>query len=167
MARSCPDCGTELRSEDILGITLDVCPDCAGIWFDDGELLKLKELGDDAIDEVEDDVVPTKSEKGEGAKKMCPDCGTGLEEFSYLYTTTVKLDSCPTCAGTWVQDGELVAMRTALEAARTSPENPHLMRTIRHQLDVVADEAEHQGFLDRHRRIARFLRVLSMRRATL
>lgn len=166
MARECPECGTDLLAEEILGITLDVCPQCAGIWFDDGELLKLKDLGEDAMSEVEDDVAPAEPEAPKKAvsKRLCPDCGTALDEFSYLYTSTVKLDSCGKCYGTWVQDGELQAMREALDMARLHPENKQLMRTLEHQLKAIANRSDLDDPVHRHHRIARFLRVFSLRR---
>jgi hypothetical protein len=55
-------------------------------------------------------------------------------------------------------------MRTALEAARTSPENRHMMRTIEHQIKVIDGSPVERDTLDRHQRIVRFLRVFSMRR---
>lgn len=164
MPRTCPDCGSDLRAEDILGITLDVCPECAGIWFDDGELLKLKELGDEAIDVVEGETAPTQEGEPKKSTRMCPDCGTALDEYSYLYTTKVELDACPNCNGTWVQEGELGAMRTALEAARSTPENEHMMRTLDHQLKLIEAEQRHRETLERHHLITRVLRVLAMRR---
>lgn len=167
MARSCPDCQTELHTEEVLGIALDVCPKCAGIWFDDGELLKLKELGDEAMGEAEDAAAP----EGEltertPSRRTCPECKAQLEEFSYLYSSKVKLDTCPLCFGTWVDDGELNAMRHALSHAEL-PESPELRRGVEHQLRVAELEAEHQDFLARHRRIAQFFRTLNMTRRRL
>ncbi len=172
MARTCPDCGCDLKSEEILGISLDVCPTCAGIWFDDGELLKLKDLGEDALDEAEGVFQPEGSEESEGkpeatsapSTRMCPCCGNAMDEFSYLYTSKVKLDSCPICLGTWVDEGELNAMREELARARQHPENKQLMRTLEHQLKVIAETSAHHDTVERHRRVARFLRVFNMRR---
>lgn len=172
MARVCPDCGCELKSEEILGIGLDVCPTCAGIWFDDGELLKLKDLGEDALDEAEGRLQPEGSEEKEAepqataapSPRKCPCCQNAMEEFSYLYTSKVKLDSCPMCLGTWVDEGELNAMREALATARQHPENKSLMRTLEHQLKVIAETSAHKDTVERHRRVARFLRVFTMHR---
>jgi hypothetical protein len=33
----CPKCGADLKTEDYLGIQIDRCPECLGIWFDAGE----------------------------------------------------------------------------------------------------------------------------------
>ncbi len=169
MPRACPDCRTDLRSEEILGICLDVCPQCAGIWFDDGELLKLKELGDVAIEEVEDEIVPDKKDGAhtKASKRMCPDCGAGMEEFSYIYASQVKLDSCGNCYGTWIHEGELTAMRRALEDSRMQAENPQLMRAIEHQLVALDLEEKHKQFLDRHRTVTRVMRTFMFRRPSI
>jgi Zn-finger nucleic acid-binding protein len=172
MARVCPDCGCDLRSEEILGIALDVCPTCAGIWFDDGELLKLKDLGEDALEEAEGLSQPEEADEKEAepqamaaaSHRKCPACGSAMDEFSYLYTSKVKLDSCPACLGTWVDEGELKAMREALATARQHPENRQLMRTLEHQLKVIAETSAHKDLVERHRRVARFLRVFTMHR---
>ncbi|HVZ77122.1 MAG TPA: zf-TFIIB domain-containing protein [Gemmatimonadaceae bacterium] len=37
----CPRCGKDLREEKHEHITIDVCPDCHGAWFDAGELALL------------------------------------------------------------------------------------------------------------------------------
>jgi hypothetical protein len=34
----CPKCGTEMVEIDYEGITLDKCPGCMGLYFDNGEL---------------------------------------------------------------------------------------------------------------------------------
>ena len=37
----CPKCGAALKEERVDGITVDECPDCHGMWLDEGELQKL------------------------------------------------------------------------------------------------------------------------------
>ena len=37
----CPKCGADLRHEDMHGIQVDQCPECHGIWFDQGETEQL------------------------------------------------------------------------------------------------------------------------------
>lgn len=38
----CPADKSEMNPMDIAGLTIDVCPDCGGIWLDDGEISALK-----------------------------------------------------------------------------------------------------------------------------
>lgn len=167
MARQCPDCKIDLRTEEILGIDLDICPECAGIFFDDGEMVKLKEQGDDAFGEVDEQVQPEEpfEPSGEPISRMCPACGEVMDEFKYLYTTHIKLDSCPKCFGTWVEHGELEAMQKALADAESQPMNESLMRTLNHQLVIAEEEVAHQRRLYRQRRMTQVLRLLTLRRA--
>ena len=39
----CPKCGMQLQEETLNEVAVDICPDCRGIWLDDGELAKLTE----------------------------------------------------------------------------------------------------------------------------
>ncbi|MDH3496893.1 MAG: zf-TFIIB domain-containing protein [Gemmatimonadota bacterium] len=40
----CPRCGGDLRVEHYQGIEVERCPDCHGLWFDEGEAQRLVEL---------------------------------------------------------------------------------------------------------------------------
>ena len=55
-------------------------------------------------------------------------------------------------------------MEHALREAREAGENPQMMRTVMHQIKVLELEEEHRVGAERHLRLQRFLRVLSMRR---
>lgn len=43
--RPCPDCLVPLRAVRRLGVEIDVCPRCQGVWLDRGELERLLEQG--------------------------------------------------------------------------------------------------------------------------
>ncbi|MCL5958251.1 MAG: zf-TFIIB domain-containing protein [Chloroflexi bacterium] len=40
---NCPVCSVELRMSDRVGVEIDYCPQCRGIWLDSGELDKIIE----------------------------------------------------------------------------------------------------------------------------
>ncbi len=42
--RRCPRCRQGMEQPLVGGITLDVCRECRGIWFDNGELAKVTEI---------------------------------------------------------------------------------------------------------------------------
>ncbi len=165
MARQCPDCKVDLRTEELLGVRLDVCPECAGIYFDDGEMVKLKESGDDAFAEVDSAVHPDEKfePSGRDEKRMCPSCRTPMHEYVYLYTSSVKLDSCPECHGTWVEHGELEAMQRTLDE-ESQPINESMMRTLEHQAAIAEEISAHHQRMARQRMVTRVMRTLSMRR---
>lgn len=37
----CPKCGARLVSHSLHGVSIDECPDCRGMWLDQGELQEL------------------------------------------------------------------------------------------------------------------------------
>ncbi len=39
----CPACRTDLKMADRLGVEIDYCPQCRGVWLDRGELDKIIE----------------------------------------------------------------------------------------------------------------------------
>jgi len=41
---NCPVCDAKLRAVDRMGIEIDICPDCKGVWLDRGEIEKLIEI---------------------------------------------------------------------------------------------------------------------------
>jgi Zn-finger nucleic acid-binding protein len=105
----CPRDGTVLQRVHTNGLELDKCHKCDGLWFDKGELedLRAKDVADvEAV--LEDlygspDYVPGKTE---GFMK-CPRCDGRLRSHLYTYIDPVKIDSCETCFGMWLDDGEL------------------------------------------------------------
>lgn len=42
---SCPRCGTRMDKLEKEGVVIDVCPQCNGLFLDDGEIEKLVKLG--------------------------------------------------------------------------------------------------------------------------
>ncbi|MDH4044391.1 MAG: zf-TFIIB domain-containing protein [Gemmatimonadota bacterium] len=40
----CPRCGADLKIEHYSGIEVERCPECHGLWFDEGEAQRLVEL---------------------------------------------------------------------------------------------------------------------------
>ncbi len=43
--RLCPVNGASLKQEVTMGIVIDKCPDCGGVWLDNGELEQLLTAG--------------------------------------------------------------------------------------------------------------------------
>ena len=94
-----------------LGISLDVCPTCAGIWFDTGELGRLVKHQDHVVESVEDQHRPPElANPPVLTQKLCPVCTEGMMEYRFQYTSDVVLDTCESCGGIWVEDGELKAI---------------------------------------------------------
>lgn len=155
----CPDCRIEMNSQEVHGVQIDVCPRCAGVWFDDGELSHFQQKG--VMSEVEDMFVPSVERARPGSTPTnCPVCtDTVMDEYAYMYSTPVRIDGCPICHGIWVHDGELRAMESLAFAAHNQP----LPNDVEHRLAMVELEAEHDQSMEQNRFFRRIMRIFSMR----
>jgi Zn-finger nucleic acid-binding protein len=96
----CPHCKVELKIEDHMGIEVDRCPQCQGMWLDYHEL---DELEDNAF---ADDVAKASLMYRHYATDLsCPDCGGGLRMFNYR-AWDLELDFCEQEHGFWLDAGE-------------------------------------------------------------
>src|SRR5437867_9175120 len=103
----CPDCAGKLKVETYSGLQVDGCPVCGGVWLDPGELKKLVQ-DPVALEAVETENIPqAQPADSANSDRRCPKCEAGLESYNYAYNTPIVLDSCVSCSGIWVQDGEL------------------------------------------------------------
>lgn len=109
----CPRDGAELATVKVAGIELDKCHHCDGIWFDPGELDRIRKLDrSDLEEQIERQYGNPKTEPGEVAGYMrCPRCDDGrLNQITYTFEKRVKIDRCDKCFGVWVDDQELDAI---------------------------------------------------------
>lgn len=53
----CPRCGADLREVTRGHITLDLCPECGGTWFDAGEVELLREASKNPLTHVVTDLL--------------------------------------------------------------------------------------------------------------
>lgn len=96
---------------DFIGLKLDVCPQCAGIWFDSGELGSLLRQQNPVVESVEEQHRPSElADPPVLTQKLCPVCTQGMMEYRFQYTSDVVLDTCEGCGGIWVEDEELKAI---------------------------------------------------------
>jgi len=109
----CPRDGTTLAPVQILGLELDKCHKCDGIWFDRGELERIRDANVEAIEEVIERKYgnPQFEEGTVDAYMRCPRCGDArLTRHHYTYVNPVSVDRCERCLGIWLDDTELNAI---------------------------------------------------------
>jgi Zn-finger nucleic acid-binding protein len=117
MSRVCPEDLTALEVRSLHGLQLDVCPDCGGIFFDEGEIAALQADGPAALEQVEEAVAPASFMYVESpVPKRCPGCQGPMHVYRYRYSSDIRLDGCERCGGVWVQDGELAKIAAHLQA---------------------------------------------------
>jgi Zn-finger nucleic acid-binding protein len=96
---NCPRCNGQMVIEDYMGIEVDKCRSCKGMWLD---LIELDELEDKAY--AEDALKGQVIYRTAPSTLKCPKCGKVMKKFNYkLYD--VELDYCEE-HGYWLDKGE-------------------------------------------------------------
>jgi Zn-finger nucleic acid-binding protein len=116
----CPACGKNLSQLVAAGVVLDACNGgCGGIWFDAFELQKV-EAAQEVTGDVEINIPRDPSiEVDQAARRNCPKCpDVVLMRHFYSKKRRVVLDECPSCAGFWLDAGELESIRSERESLR-------------------------------------------------
>ncbi len=92
----CPECDIELAEVVRLGIHLDLCAGCRGIWFDAGELETYRQrvVGGRVLSVLAFERNP------DSAPCTCPGCGQHTLFVGKL--GNLPLDQCSTCRGVFV-----------------------------------------------------------------
>lgn len=108
----CPRCRTALQPAAVpqRSVEVDRCPQCRGIWFDDGEIAAV--IGAPAVAHLE---IPPVSPANESVH--CPRCRQSLTIFTFPGTVTVA-DGCRRCGGVWLDAGEIQEIARARRAQR-------------------------------------------------
>lgn len=109
----CPACSRPLHEFNAGHLMVDICRDgCSGIWFDKDELESCDAHGEPFPDSLlrlrkSPDVVIDRSKV-----RPCPRCpSTNLQRVVLDAETRFEIDTCPKCAGHWLDLGELEHMR--------------------------------------------------------
>ncbi len=99
----CPVCNKPMIILELNKVEIDYCPNCSGIWLDEGELELLY-----SIDKSENDLrklfEPTESEKEKSYK--CPICNKRMVKTKFNNSDLI-IDKCPDNHGFWFDKGEL------------------------------------------------------------
>ncbi len=143
--RTCPVCTVALVPQTHLGVTLDVCPTCAGIWFDADELTRLRQIDPTVLPRIDLQYQPVVERFDPPWERLCPVCRVPLSRYNYLYTSNIQLDTCDQCGGIWVDDGELIKMNQVLQDAKTAEVPPE----AKAKMALAQAEAEHREQMDK------------------
>ena len=107
--RNCPRCIVPLRAAKGPNMVVDMCTECGGAYFDNGELSRLTRRQPEAFDKLEALVkeAPTTVERVDGPSLTCPGCAKPMARYEYALASGIMLDRCGACYGVWVDGGEL------------------------------------------------------------
>ncbi len=110
---NCPRCQHQLTVTPIndckTTIDVDKCPNCEGIWFDQGELALIEDI-------IEPTLIEIRHIPGESVQLKtlhCPRCNNSprLQKAIHPRDHHVIIDYCPYCKGIWLDKGELEAIQ--------------------------------------------------------
>lgn len=110
----CPACENILQEMTVGGVVVDVCKGgCGGIWFDNFELKKFDEphesAGEALLDIERDESLVVDHTK----RLKCPKCDDiVMMRHFFSVKKGVEVDECPSCAGFWLDAGELRKIRS-------------------------------------------------------
>jgi len=113
----CPACKTQMFVMESEGLELDHCPQCAGVWFDAGELALLFA---DRDDRARPDLVPEvlaglpAADTVEKARR-CPACRHAMRKVNIGPRGRVLVDVCGRGHGLFFDRGEVADLVVDLE----------------------------------------------------
>ncbi len=159
---NCPACHNTLIPVTVSDIELDVCKGgCGGIWFDQHEFRKFDEPHEAPdIDLLTIPINPA-IRVSQGEKRHCPRCSdTAMMKHYSSITHNVEIDTCPRCAGTWLDTGELNSIRTEFtsEAERQSAAESAFSQMFDAELESIAAKGEAK--LAKSKRFARMFKFI-------
>ena len=134
----CPNCQHAMNIVEDPVARLEVCPNCGGTWFDQGELERMKdaELPDAQWLDVNlwKDVDALKYTWSE---KPCPICSKLMAQVEYG-ETGVKVDICVEHHGVYLDKGEFEAILSALEEEiSTMDSSDYLNKTVHEGRELI------------------------------
>jgi Zn-finger nucleic acid-binding protein len=109
----CPRCNGRLQKSNLnevnVALELDVCEDCGGIWFDQGELARIDKIVEPHFIEIRR--IPGQKQQLEAM--YCPYCYDHplMQKAEHPRDKKVILDYCDDCKGIWLDKGELEAIQ--------------------------------------------------------
>ena len=127
---NCPNGHGALTPRQLETVTVEECPSCGGIWFDEDELRRAKDAAEPDANWLELDVWKHSDDvQGVQTDVPCPNCATKLAALSYPHTG-IQIDHCPTCQGTWLGRGEFGKLMGAFDREVNTRSVPAYLRAI-------------------------------------
>jgi Zn-finger nucleic acid-binding protein len=135
----CPNCQIKMDHRETRSTLLDECPKCKGIWFDPGELDKIK-------DDIEPDLrwLDFDLWKWEGDFRVmvdlldCPNCRDSKLRALHYDSGDVTVYYCPSCEGIWLQAGDFHKIVSALvKEAESKDVTDYITASVREALEML------------------------------
>ncbi len=115
----CPACSSLMFRMTAVGVEVDGCPGCGGIWLDKGELPKLS-ADPNVLRSLGNGIRATQPAAAPQRTDSCPRCNQPLSPFEFGTLRGIRLDRCKSCEGIWLDAGEAQSIAERLGAAAQS-----------------------------------------------
>jgi Zn-finger nucleic acid-binding protein len=109
-AMRCPKCRADMEQIEIDGTEIDRCSSCHGLWFDAGELGKVRTREAAAVLDIGD--VATGKEQNKIENYRCPRCAGPMHRLVDPQQTHIWFEQCGSCQGSFFDAGELKDLAT-------------------------------------------------------
>ncbi len=109
-AMRCPKCRSDMEQVMIGDTEVDRCYSCHGLWFDAGELSKVRNKEAAAALDIGD--IKTGKEQNKIEQYRCPRCAGPMNRLVDPAQTHIWFEQCGSCRGTFFDAGELTDLTT-------------------------------------------------------
>lgn len=109
-AMRCPKCRADMELLTIDGVEIDRCTSCHGLWFDPGEIEKLRDKKVAAAIDIGDTV--TGSVRNTNDRYRCPRCGGKMLRMTDAKQKHIWYEECEACHGSYFDAGEFTDLAT-------------------------------------------------------
>jgi PAT family beta-lactamase induction signal transducer AmpG len=109
-AMRCPKCRSDMEQVMIDDTEVDRCTSCHGLWFDDGELGKLRSKEAAAVLDIGD--IKTGKAQNRIENYRCPRCAGPMNRLVDPNQTHIWFEQCDSCRGSFFDAGELTDLVT-------------------------------------------------------
>ena len=109
-AMRCPKCRADMEQITIDGTEIDRCSSCHGLWFDAGELGKVRTREAAAVLDIGD--VATGKEQNRIENYRCPRCAGPMHRLVDPEQPHIWFEQCGSCHGSFFDAGELTDLAT-------------------------------------------------------
>jgi Zn-finger nucleic acid-binding protein len=157
----CPSCDCTLIEKSLQDVKVDECSQCKSIWFEDGELREVKDITEPDTNWMDFEIWKHEDRfQSEPRNLACPKCSQNMVAVDYD-DTSVVINYCPQCKGTWLEQGEFKQIIEALnnEMANKSLSD-YVKAGIEEAVEIVAGP---ESFISEWKDFSTFFRMLQYR----
>jgi Zn-finger nucleic acid-binding protein len=111
----CPRDNVEMNHRDLDSVVFEECPQCGGIWIQQEELRKAKDMADPDLGWMDFEIWQEEDRfQPQLSMLTCPEDNIPLVSVKYGETDII-IDYCPQSQGIWLDKGELEKIIQSLE----------------------------------------------------